>query len=121
MKTKEKVQAAIEERIKSRPGLDLKNIDIAITDVTFEKNLAHATVSFHPKGDANLSSGMSMKYTLEAREGKWVVTKTGMSGDHAGTMNPAQGDGAAGALPAGHPSVNPGASPANPHIPAPTQ
>jgi len=108
LKTKEKVQAAILDRLQTHSGLDLKSMDIATTNVSFEKNLAFATVSFHPKGDPLLNGGMSMKYTLEARDGKWVVTKVGNSGG-------------ANTLPPGHPSLNQGASPGNPHTPAPTQ
>jgi hypothetical protein len=108
LKTKEKVQAAIFERLQTHSGLDLKSMDIATTNVSFEKNLAFATVSFHPKGDPLVNGGMSMKYTLEARDGKWVVTKVGNSSG-------------ANTLPSGHPSLNQGASPDDPHTPAPTQ
>lgn len=119
LKTKEKVQAAILERLKAHSGLDLNSIDVNTTEVTFENNQAHATVSFHPKGDANLKSGMTMKYTLEARDGKWVVTKLGDSSGHS-MSNPMQ-SGNGGNLPAGHPSLDQGASPADPHAAAPTQ
>lgn len=117
MKTKDKVQAAIIDRLQSHSGLDLKNMDVNTTDVSFENNLAHATVSFHPKGDPNLKSGMTMKYTLESRDGKWVVTKVGDSAGHsASTPMPS---GPVENLPAGHPSLDQGASPANPHSAAP--
>ena len=119
LKTKEKVQAAILDRLQSHSGLDLKSMDVSTTDVSFESNLAYATVSFHPKGDPNLKNGMTMKYTLEARDGKWVVTKVGDSAGHS-MANPMQG-GSGDNLPAGHPSLNQGASPANPHEPAPSQ
>lgn len=118
LKTKEKVQAAIVDRLQTHSGLDLKSMDIATTNVSFERNLAYATVSFHPKGDPAVNSGMSMKYTLEARDGKWVVTKVGDSGGHAATNPTAEGGTA---LPPGHPSLEQGASPASPHTPAPTQ
>jgi len=123
LKTKEKVQAAIMERLQTHSGLDLKSMDVSTTNVTFEKNVAYATVSFHPKDDPKLTGGMSMKYTLEARDGKWVVTKVGDSSGHSPT-NPLQG-GDGGNLPPGHPSVDPslknGASPDNPHTPASSQ
>ena len=101
LKTKEKVQAAILDRLQNHSGLDLKSMDVATTDVSFENNLAYATVAFHPKGDPNLKSGMSMKYTLEMQDGKWIVTKVGDSGGHA--------------------MPNQGAIPANPHTPGTTQ
>jgi hypothetical protein len=119
LKTKEKVQAAIIDRLQNHSGLDLKSMDVATTNVSFENSLAYATVSFHPKGDPNLKSGMTMKYTLEARDGKWVVTKVGDSAGHS-MSNPMQ-SGSSENLPPGHPSLDQGASPANPHIPAPTQ
>ncbi len=119
LKTKEKVQAALLDRLQTHSGLDLKSIDVAMTNVSFEKNLAHATVKFHPKDDPSLTSGMSMTYTLEAHDGKWVVTKVGDSTGHAmsNPMPGATGDN----LPAGHPSLNQGANPADPHAPASTQ
>jgi hypothetical protein len=121
MKTKEKVQTAILDRLQSHSGLDLKSIDVSTTDVSFENNLAYATVSFHPKGEANLTKGMSMKYTLEVRDGKWVVTKVGDSAGHS-MSNPMQsGAGGGSSLPSGHPSIDQGASPGSPHTPAPTQ
>ena len=103
MRNKDKVQAAIVERLKKSSGLDLANLDVNTTAVNFDKNLAYATVAFHPKGDASINSGMVMKYTLEQRDGKWVVVKVGdsqgrgMSG-HA-TGNPSN-------LPAGHPPLD---------------
>jgi hypothetical protein len=122
MKTKEKVQAAILDRLQSHSGLDLKSMDVATTNLSFEQNLAYATVAFHPKGDPAVGGGMTMKYTLEARGGKWVVIKVGDSSGHpaAGSL---QGGGN---LPPGHPSVDPsinqqGASPDIPQTPAPTQ
>lgn len=119
LKTKEKVQAAILDRLQTHSGLDLKSMDVVTTNVSFENNLAYATVSFHPKGDPSLKDGMSMKYTLEAHEGKWVVTKVSNSAGHS--MSNPMPDGSGENLPPGHPSLEQGASPANPHAPAPTQ
>jgi hypothetical protein len=116
LKTKEKVQVAILDRLQAHSGLDLKSMDVTTTNVSFERNLAYATVSFHPKGDPAVNSGMTMKYTLEARDGKWIVTKVGDSGGHSAS-NPIPGSTA---LPPGHPSLE-GASPDNPHAPAPLQ
>jgi hypothetical protein len=128
LKTQEKVQAAIMDRLQNHSGLDLKSMDVTTTNVSFGNNVAYATVSFHPKGDPTVNGGMSMKYTLEARDGKWVVTKVGDSAGHSMSNvmpdgHPAGGDGSN--LPAGHPSINPlqnqGASPDNPQPPARTQ
>lgn len=116
------MQAAILERLANQQkatGLDLQNMDVTTTNVTFDNNQAHATVAFHLKGDPNLTSGMTMQYTLQAENGKWVVTKVGNSSGHS-MMNP-MGGGTGTTLPPGHPSINQGASPANPHAAAPTQ
>lgn len=108
VRTKEKVQQAILERLQTRSGLDLNAMDFTTTSVTFDKNLAYATVAFHPKNDGNLDSGMIMKYTLEDRNGKWVVIQVG---DSAGHRTEDQAPGNAAQLPPGHPPI--GSS--NPH------
>lgn len=112
LKTKEKVNEAVLERLKAHSGLDLKALDVTTTDVNFEKNTAIATVSFRPKGDASLNGGMTMKYNLEARDGKWVVTGVNNSngtaiGSHPSVTPPGHAMGAPGTaqLPAGHPSI----------------
>jgi len=103
LKTKEKVQAALLDRLQKHSGLDLKSMDVTTTHVSFENNMAYATVSFHPKDDLTVNGGMSMKYTLEARDGKWVVTKVGDSAGHS-MAGPTTGAGGSD-LPPGHPSV----------------
>jgi hypothetical protein len=113
IRSKEKVQQAILERLETRSGLDLQSLEVTTTSVSFDKNLAYATVAFHPKGESNVNSGMSIKYTLENREGKWVVVSVGGMPGH-GVPNGASG---AGELPPGHPPVdssNPHAMPAPP-------
>ncbi len=109
------MQAAILARLQKSSGLDLNSLDVNTTSVRFDKNLAYATVAFHPKNDPSLNSGMVMKYTLEQRNGKWAVVSVGDSQGH-GLM----GHGAAGAdqLPAGHPPVDslaPQSAMPNPH------
>jgi hypothetical protein len=114
IKSKEKVQEAILNRLETHSGLDLKNLDITTTGVSFDKNMAYATVAFHQKGDSSLGSGMVMTYTLENRGGKWAVVKVG---DSHGRSVTGQAPHGAGELPPGHPpldSVNPPAA-ANPH------
>lgn len=111
IKTKEKVQEAIIQRLQTRSGLDVNSLDINTTSVTFDKNMAYATVAFHPKGDTSLNSGMTMKYTLEATGDKWTIVNVGDSQGHHGM----QGDASGANLPPGHPPVD-GAmnSPASP-------
>jgi hypothetical protein len=109
IKDKEKVQAAILHRLQSHSGLDLVSLDVNTTAVSFDKNRAYATVAFHPKNDPAVNSGMSLKYTLEERDGQWVVVDVADSQGHgiAGHAPPG-GD----QLPAGHPSLDPANPPA---------
>jgi hypothetical protein len=101
LESKEKVQEAIVERLRSHSGLDLNTMTLTTTDVSFAKNKAYATVAFHPNGETTVNSGMTMKYTLEARDGKWVVTGVADSQGHGLMGNPASSDGMQ--LPPGHP------------------
>jgi len=109
MKSKEKVQAAIMDRIQNKTGLDLKGLDVTTTSVSFDKNMAYATVAFHPKGDTSVSHGMEMKYTLEQRDGQWQVVN--VSDPHGKPA--ASRSGMGGPLPPGHPSLE-GERPASP-------
>ena len=102
MKSKQKVQDAIISRLQSRSGLDLNSLDVTTTSVSFDKNLAYATVAFHPKGDTRVDSSMVMKYTLEQRDGKWVVVNVSDSQGHG---MPGSHPSGSGQLPPGHPPV----------------
>jgi hypothetical protein len=117
MKSKEKVQAAIMDRIQNKTGLDLKGLDVTTTSVSFEKNMAYATVAFHPKGDSSVSHGMEMKYTLEQRDGQWQVVN--VSDPHGNRAKSPSAMG--GQLPPGHPSIE-GATPGHgAYVPGPRQ
>jgi ribosomal silencing factor RsfS len=108
MRSKEKVQEAIIERLQAHSGLDLKTLDVTTTSVTFDKKMAYATVAFHPKSDPTVNGGMTMRYTLEERGGKWVVVNVGDSQGHgmqAHAMTGGSDSRAADQLPPGHPSV----------------
>ena len=118
IRTKDKVQQAIVNRLQTRTGLDTNALDVTTTDVTFNKNMAYATVAIHPKSDPSVQS-MVMKYTLEDRDGKWVVTNVGdsqghgMAGHSSATGNQTLPPGHPGVsgqtLPPGHPAINSGA------------
>lgn len=110
MRSKEKVEQAIMTRLQTRSGLDLNSLDITTTSVSFDKNMAYASVAFHPKGDARVNSGMVMKYTLQARNGQWVVVNVGNSQGHGLMDHPSAG----GELPPGHPPIT-----GNPRSPQP--
>jgi len=124
MKSKEKVQDAILHRLQTSTGLDLNALDVTTTSVTFEKNKAYATVAFHPKNDPAVDSGMTMRYTLEARDGQWVVVNVADSQGHGMAGH---GSASSDALPPGHPSIDSvppgGAAPGavNPHAAPGTQ
>jgi hypothetical protein len=115
IRTKDKVQEAILRRLQTSSGLDLKALDFTTTSVRFDKNLAYATVAFHPKNDGNLDSGMTMTYTLEDRGGKWVVVNVGDSQGHQ--LRRPGSPGPASQLPPGHPPIDS----ANPHQGSPGQ
>lgn len=110
LKTRDKVQEAIVHRLETSSGLDMNSLDVNTTSVRFDKNMAYATVAFHPKGDSSVSSGMVMKYTLEDRGGKWVVVNVADSQGHG-----MAGHGAASGaqLPPGHPPLNSETQPSN--------
>jgi hypothetical protein len=100
-RSKEKVEQAILDRLQTRAGLDLKTLDVTTTSVSFDKNMAYATVSFHPKDDPSLASGMVMKYTLQDNDGKWTVVNVGDAQGHSATQGHAGSD----TLPPGHPRI----------------
>jgi hypothetical protein len=114
IKSKEKVQEAIVNRLKANSGLDVSKLDITTTGVSFDKNMAYATVAFHQKADSSLGSGMVMTYTLQNREGKWAVVKVG---DSHGRSVTGQASPGAGELPPGHPPLDSMDAPTapNPH------
>lgn len=103
MESRDKVQAAIMQRLKSSSGLDLNSLNVTTTSVTFDKNLAYAKLAFHPKTDTKVIDSMMMKYTLENRDGKWVVINVADSQGHGLTGHSRAGDDQ---LPPGHPPVD---------------
>jgi hypothetical protein len=117
---KDAVREGVMEHLNKNSGLDLKSMDVAVGDVTFQGNEATASVSFKPKSSPE--AGMSMNYKLERRGDKWVVQPKATSGSgHStgmpGTPPPDPGAHAPGstpppaaageALPPGHPPVAP--------------
>jgi hypothetical protein len=95
--SKEAVREGVIEHLNKNTGLDLKSMDVAVDNVTFEGNRATASVSFKPKSSPD--AGMSMNYSLERSGKKWVVQKTA-GGHGGGSAMPSPGSGA---LPPGHP------------------
>ena len=93
-------------------GLNMSAMEVNVGSISFEKDIARASVSFVPKGMPG-SGGMSMDYVLERKGDKWAVTGRQVSpgnshGDQAlpGSMPP--GSLPPGSLPPGHPPTGQG-------------
>ncbi len=87
-------------------GLNMSGMDVALTEVHINGNQADVTASITPKGGP-AASGMSMKYHLEQRNSKWVVT--GRQDAGGGAPHGANAPGSAGANP--HGGAMPGENP----------
>jgi hypothetical protein len=85
----------------STMGLDMNAMDVNVNSVSFEKDLARASVSFVPKGMPG-GGGMSMDYVLERKGNKWAVKgrEANPASSHGGQQLP-------GSMPSGHPPVDP--------------
>jgi len=86
-------------------GLNMSGMDVALSDVHINGSQADVTASITPKGGP-AGNGMSLKYHLEQRNSKWVVTGRADSG--GGSPHGAMPAGAAanphgGAMPGGDP------------------
>ena len=97
LQTKDAIQAAIEERLKSQPNMMMNNMNVEVQDVTFSGDTADANVKFRSKQAPNLAVGV--RYRLRLVEGKWKVESSaplaGMGGDthpHGGELPPHPGD-----------------------------
>ena len=110
IENKEQVRADILDHLAKNTGLDLKSLDVDVNNVAFEKNQAKATVSFRPKGVSSINDGMVMVYTLQPKNGHWVVVGRADSQGHGLGASPANSG-----LPPGHPSVN-GLPPGHPGV-----
>jgi hypothetical protein len=104
MKTREKVREDLMTHLQ-KAGFTTQTLEVDVMKVTFEKNVAHASVSFRPRGATNIHDSMVMNYTMEIRDGHWMVIGRSDSSGH-GTGQAMAGAGQAGALPAGHPQVS---------------
>ena len=74
-------------------GLDVNSLVVTVSSVSFEKDVARATVSFSPKSAPGVT-GMTMNYVLDRQGSKWVV-----KGRQISPGNPHGGA----ELPPGHP------------------
>ena len=79
-------------------GLDVNSLVVTVSSVSFEQDVARATVAFSPKSAPGVT-GMSMNYVLDRKGDKWVV-----KGRQVNPVNPH----GAGETPPGHPTTGPG-------------
>jgi hypothetical protein len=110
----EAVRQGVVDYLKSRSseiGINMDNIDVKVTNVSFEKDVARASVSFSAKGGPP-NGGMSMSYVLDRKGDKWAVRgrQTNTANPHgAGQALPGAPPGSSGEpapggqLPPGHP------------------
>lgn len=103
----EAVRRGVIEHVTKNAGLDVSNMDVAVSSVSFRENEANALVSFRPRSGGP-NDAMQMNYTLQAEGDKWVVKgKPSMSGAPGGAGG--HGGAGGGAIPPGHPAVPQGA------------
>jgi hypothetical protein len=95
----EAVKQGVTDYLKERAatmGLNMDAMEATVNTVSFEKDVARASVMFSVKGTPG--GGMSMDYVLDRKGDKWIVRSKQMSP----SSEPAGGP-ASGALPPGHP------------------
>jgi hypothetical protein len=104
IQTSEAVRDGVLEYLKTRSDIDLKNMTIDVSSVSFRQGEADATVTFRAAGISDPSGTMAIRYTLEEKGGKWVVKGKGSTG----SGDPHGAPPTSGAMP--HPTT-PGAKP----------
>lgn len=86
-------------------GLDISQMDVEVSAVSFGEDSADATVSIRPRGATDPMSGMQMSYSLERQGNRWVVTNRSETGSpHGEGMMGSEMP--AGEMPPGHPSMS---------------
>jgi hypothetical protein len=113
----EAVKQGVLNHLSKTAGLNVSQMVVDVSSVTFRENEADALVSIRPKNSTDPANSMSMKYTLERKGKEWVVKgRAGGGGNphggamppgdaanpHGGSAMPPSGDGAS-QLPPGHP------------------
>lgn len=106
----EAIRASIVQHLNSLKSLNLSAMDMEIKQVAINGTQAQAQVEFRPKSGAPPGAGMQVGYTLERRDGAWVVLKSQVGGEiiHPGAGQPPDSvhGSMPGALPPGHPPVS---------------
>jgi hypothetical protein len=102
----EAVKQGVMDYLKERAstmGLNMGAMDATVNSVSFEKDVARASVMFSVKGTPG--GGMAMEYVLDRKGDKWVVRSKQMSPTNGPSGAPA-GASPAEALPPGHPPTD---------------
>jgi hypothetical protein len=87
-------QGVIDHLASSSMGLNMAGMDVAVNEVQINGSQADVTAAITPKGGP-AANGMSIKYHLEQRDSKWVVTgKAASGGAPHGAMAPGADPGA---------------------------
>ena len=131
----EAIRSGITQHLTALKTLNLSAMDMDVSNVSIQGSQARAQVTFRPKAGAPAGAQMQVAYQLEKRDSGWVVVKTeavgGAINHPAADANPhvqeGQGDvhgalpdlrsltkptnpAAEGALPPGHPPIDPSGS-----------
>jgi hypothetical protein len=120
IQTPEAVRQAVQDDVKARAaqtGLNVDAMEVSVSSVSFEKDVAHANVMFTVKSAGG--GGMQMQYDLARSGDVWKVTgrkAAGMEMPGAGPggapTGAAPGQMTPQALPPGHPATDGNAAPA---------
>lgn len=102
---KEAIRQGVVTYLTSLKGLNIPNMDIAVTQYSVNGSQAQAQVEIRAKGGDASGGSMQLAYNLEKRGDQWVVVKSQPAG---GTLqHPGPGAIPPGAtMPPGHPGVN---------------
>lgn len=107
METKEAVQKALMQYLRTKQGLDLDKMEVEVGPLEFSAGKAEADVSFRVKGSPQ--QGMSMHYTLRRSGGPngdtWAVDRGRSSSGHPPPSPGAGGGTSPSALPPGRPAT----------------
>ena len=104
----EAVKEGVVDYLKQRAptmGLDMSAIDVNVGAISFEKDIARASVSFVPKGMPG-TGGMSMDYVLERKGDKWAVKGRQVSPGNSHGDQALPGSPPPSGLPPGHPPTD---------------
>jgi hypothetical protein len=101
------VRQAVIDYLNQRSDLNMSQMTVDVTSVSFRENEADATVSIRLKG-GSAEQGMGMRYTLERKGDRWEVkgkSGTGGAPAHGSEMEGMPGGPGSGGMPPGHPPM----------------